>query len=77
MVIRKLSRQEMGGVVAGKGKSREQKGESKNGQGQFLDETSTNFHPVKQNAQLNKTYLAPGFESYWFIGPCILQRMVF
>jgi len=43
--------------VSGKGKRREQKGENKNGRGQFLGEISTNFYPVKQNAQLNKMYL--------------------
>lgn len=61
--------------MAGKGKSREQKGENKNAHGQFLDETSTNFHLIKQNAQLNKIYL--GFESSRFVGPCILQRVIF
>lgn len=71
MVIRKLSRQKIGvrGVGLEKGKSREQKGKNRNSLGQFLDEASTNFHPVKQNTQLNKTYLAPGFESHGFIGP--------
>lgn len=33
------------------------KGENKNGRGQFLGEISTNFHPAKQIAQLNKMYL--------------------
>lgn len=63
--------------LARKGKSREQKGENKNAHGEFLDGTSTNFHPVKQNAQLNKIYFTPGFESCRFVGPWVLKRMVF